>query len=239
MLYDKPFSKENLDVYLKELAKEYRKINGKNTPAEIILVGGAAVIVNYGFREMTYDMDVIINASSSMKDAINYVGDKYGLPMGWINEDFKKTTSYTPKIVQYSKYYKTYSNVVTFRAVSGEYLIAMKLKSGRKYKYDRSDVIGILLEQQNLGNPITFEKIKNAVSNLYGSYEVLSEEIRQFIESVIEKGNYEELFKKTRQYEKENKENLIEYQEEKPGVINGNNLNDIIDILRKRKKENE
>lgn len=82
MLYDKPFSKENLDVYLKELAKEYRKINGKNTPAEIILVGGAAVIVNYGFREMTYDMDVIINASSSMKDAINYVGDKYGLPMG-------------------------------------------------------------------------------------------------------------------------------------------------------------
>ena len=115
----------------------------------------------------------------------------------------------------------------------------MKLKSGRKYKYDRSDVIGILLEQKNLGNPITFEKIKNAVSNLYGSYEVLSEEIRQFIESVIENGNYEELFKKTRQYEKENKENLIEYQEEKPGVINGNNLHDIIDILRKRKKENE
>ena len=34
------FTKENLDTYLKELAKEFRKINGKPTPAEIILIGG-------------------------------------------------------------------------------------------------------------------------------------------------------------------------------------------------------
>ena len=36
------FTKENLDTYLKELAKEFRKINGKSMPAEIILIGGAA-----------------------------------------------------------------------------------------------------------------------------------------------------------------------------------------------------
>ena len=70
MLSDKRFTKENLDTYLKELAKEFRKRNGKDTPAEIILIGGASVIINYGFRETTYDMDAIINASSSMKDAI-------------------------------------------------------------------------------------------------------------------------------------------------------------------------
>ena len=56
---------------LKELAREYRKRNGKNAPAEIILIGGAAVIINYGFREMTYDADAIINASSYMKEAIH------------------------------------------------------------------------------------------------------------------------------------------------------------------------
>ena len=56
MLYDKPFTKENLDLYLKELAKEFRRQNGKNMPAEIILIGGASVVINYGFREMTYDM---------------------------------------------------------------------------------------------------------------------------------------------------------------------------------------
>lgn len=40
------FNKENLDVYLKELAKEFRKQNGKTMPAEIILIGGASVLAN-------------------------------------------------------------------------------------------------------------------------------------------------------------------------------------------------
>ena len=44
---DKPFTKENLNQYLKELAKEYRKRSGKNTPAEIILIGGASVVINF------------------------------------------------------------------------------------------------------------------------------------------------------------------------------------------------
>ena len=48
MLSDKPFTKENLDQYLKELAKEYRKRSGKNTPAEIILIGGASVVIFMG-----------------------------------------------------------------------------------------------------------------------------------------------------------------------------------------------
>ena len=31
------FTKENIDTYLKEVAKEYRKQIGKNMPAEMIL----------------------------------------------------------------------------------------------------------------------------------------------------------------------------------------------------------
>ncbi|MCQ2421906.1 MAG: hypothetical protein MJ064_02795 [Lachnospiraceae bacterium] len=41
MSADKPFTKENLDSYLKELAKEFRKKNGNRMLAEIILLGGA------------------------------------------------------------------------------------------------------------------------------------------------------------------------------------------------------
>ncbi len=233
---DTQFTKENLDKYLKELAKEFRKRNGKNIPAEIILIGGASVVINYGFREMTYDMDAIINASSVMKEAINFVGDKYDLPNGWLNDDFKKTDSYSPQIARYAKHYRTFSNVVTFRTVTGEYLVAMKLMSGRRYKYDRSDVIGILLEQEKVGNPLTLEVIKKAVEDLYGSYEVLTDEIRSFLENVIEDGNYEELYATARRHEAENKENLLEYQEEKPGVINEDNVNDIVEALRRKKK---
>ncbi len=234
---EKEFTRKNVDAYLKEIAKEYRKRSGKTVPAEIILIGGAAVVINYGFRTMTYDMDAIINASSSMKEAINYVGDKFNLPNGWMNTDFIRTDSYTPKIENYAKYYRTYSNVVTFRTISGEYLVAMKLKSGRKYKYDRSDVIGVLLEQKKMGEPLTLDMIKKAVTDLYGSYEVLEEEVRQFIETALKSGDYEKMYDNVRKAEANNKEILLNYQDEKPGVVNKDNVNDILNVLRKKKKK--
>ena len=234
---DQPFTKHNLDQYLKELAKEFRKRNGKAMPAEIILIGGASVVINYGFREMTYDMDAIINAASSMKDAIDTVGDRYELPTGWMNDDFMKTESYTPRIAAFAKYYRTYSNVVTFRTITGEYLVAMKLRSGREYKYDRSDVIGILWEQEKMGDPLSMERIKKAVIDLYDSYDVLTEDVKEFIEKAIQDGGYAEIYERVRQAEAENRKNLLEYQEEKPGVIRGDNVHDIIAALKKRKDQ--
>ena len=237
MLSETPFTKENLDKYLKELAKEFRKRNGKSMPAEIILIGGASVVINYGFREMTYDMDVIINAASSMKDAINSVGDRFGLPNGWMNADFMNTASYTPRIVQFSEYYRTFSNVVTFRTVTGEYLVAMKLMSGRQYKYDLSDVIGILWEQKKKGQPLSMDQIKAAAVDLYDSYDRLPQDSRRFIEKALEDESYEAMYGRIRKMESENKDILIEYQEEKPNVINGDNASSIIATIRRRKGE--
>lgn len=54
------FRKDSLDLYLKELAKEYKKLAGKGMPAEIILIGGAAIIESYGFRDMTTYVDAIV-----------------------------------------------------------------------------------------------------------------------------------------------------------------------------------
>ena len=95
------FNKSGMDNYLKELAKEYRRMVGKNMPAEIVLVGGAAILANYGFRESTQDIDAIITAASAMKDAITVVGDRYDLPSGWLNSDFIKTDSYSPKLIEF------------------------------------------------------------------------------------------------------------------------------------------
>lgn len=124
-------------------------------------------MINYGFRDSTYDVDALIQASSSMKDPINYVTDMMGLPNGWLNEDFKNTKSYTPRLVRFSKYYRTFSNVVTVRTITGEYLVAMKLMAYRQYKHDISDIVGILREQQKNGDPLTFQRIDVAVKNLY------------------------------------------------------------------------
>ena len=234
---DQSFTKENLNQYLKELAKEYRRINGKSTPAEIILIGGASVVINYGFREMTYDMDAIINAASSMKEAINAVGDKYELPNGWLNADFMKTASYTPRINQFSEYYKTYSNIVIFRTVTGKYLVAMKLMAGRRYKYDLSDIIGVLWEQKKRGTPLSINDIKQAVVDLYDSYDALPDASKTFIENAIKEDNYEELYKQIREEEKENKEILLEFQEDYPGVTNSDNVDEIVAEIRKKQRK--
>lgn len=236
MLSDHTFTKENLDHYLKELAKEFRRQNGKSMPAEIILIGGAAVIIHYGFRETTYDMDAIIHAASSMKDAINYVGDKYNLPKGWINADFMRTSSYTPKISMYSKYYRTYSNVITYRTVYREYLVAMKLMAGRRYKYDLSDVIGILLTHEKSGDPITLDQIRKAAGDLYGSYETLPETSRSFLERVLTDHGYEALYRRIRQVDAENKDILLQFQEEYPDVMKNDNVNEILESIRKKKE---
>lgn len=126
MSADKPFTRENLDSYLMELAKEFRKKNGSRMPAEIILMGGASILINYGFREMTYDMDAIIKSSGAMRDAINTLGDRLGLPIGWLNTDFVHTNSYTPRLAEHSKYYKTFANILQIRTVSDEYSLLIK-----------------------------------------------------------------------------------------------------------------
>ena len=229
------FNKENLDLYLKELGKEYRKLVGKGMPTEIILIGGAAILANYGFREMTTDVDAVIKAASSMKDAINKVGDKFNLPNGWLNADFMKTASYTPKLSAYSVHYKEFSNVLQVRTVSAEYLIAMKLMAGRKYKNDLSDIVGILAEHEKQGKPITLEMIKTAVINLYGSWDKLSTESRGFIEDTMEKGNFEQLYKVVSEEEKKSKETLLEFQQDYPGVTTTENADTILQNLKKRR----
>lgn len=151
------FTKENIDLYLKDLAYEYRKMSKQRVPTEIILVGGASILINYGFRNMTSDIDAIIHSASLIKEAINHVGERYNLPAGWLNQDFVMTQSYSSTLIRISKYYKTYFGVLTVRTVDAEYLIAMKLKSGRQYKSDLSDIIGILSEHSKHNKPITLD----------------------------------------------------------------------------------
>ena len=234
------FTKHNIDEYLKKLAKRFRKLNGTRIPAEIILVGGASVLINYGFREKSNDIDAIIQASSAMKDAINQIRDEENLPHDWINSDFTRTSSYSPSLRIYSKHYRTFSNIVEIRTVSGEYLIAMKLMSGRKYKNDLSDVIGILKEESNAGNNISMEQIRDAVKNLYGSYVALPDDSKVFIEKLMErldKNDESDIYAEFVEQEKSNKASLIEFEYEYPDALNEDNISDILSIIEQRAKK--
>ncbi len=229
------FTKDNLRQYLKALGKEFRRLNGTSVPAEIILVGGAAILANYDFREMTTDMDALINASSSMKDAINHVGDVYGLPNGWLNSDFKNTLSYSQKLDEVSVYYGTFSNVLRVRTLSAEYLVAMKLRSGRRYKNDLSDIVGILSEHQKKGTPLTKEKIMYAVAFLYGNWNAISEHSQIFIDDLFRVTDYEKIYLDSVADEKLARASLIEFEDNHPGVTTESNVDDILNSLKPKK----
>lgn len=188
---------------------------------------------------MTYDMDAIIQASSSMKDVINHVGDRMGFPNGWLNTDFMQTASYTPRLVQYSQYYKTFSNVLRIRTISAEYLVVMKLMAGRQYKNDLSDVVGILLEQRKSEKEISLDSIKKAATELYGGYDKLPDASRTFIEAVYQNSDLTGLYEKIREDEKRNKDILLEFQDDYPDVLNGDNLADILKAAKAKKEKND
>ena len=232
-------NKNNLDNYLNELSKTYKKLAGRKTVVEIILTGGAAIIENYGFRDMTTDVDAVYNSSSALKEAINIVGDKYGLPNGWLNDDFKKTTSYSPKLYQYCVPYKTFSQVLNIRMVTSEYLIAMKLRAGREYKNDLSDIVGILSEHQKKGNPISYEQVDTAVNNLYGGWADFDETAITFIKDAFANGDYEALYAVTRDNEKEAKKQLADFNEDYPDVLKTENVHSVLQSLREKQTETQ
>lgn len=230
MSHDIAFTNENIDNYLKALAKEYRKLSGKKMPAEIIIVGGASTLINYGFRENTYDIDAIMQSSFAMKDAISNISNSMNLKPSWINSDFIKTKSYSPKLIQYSKYYKTFSNIVQFRTVTGEYLIAMKLMSARQFKNDLSDIVGIIKE--NLPR-IKLEDIKRACEELYNGYENLPDFSKCFIENLYTSFNIS--YEETREKEVANKKLLIDFDDNYPNILNEANVDDMLEKLNKKK----
>ena len=222
------FDKAHIDDCLKAVAKQYRKLNKKGMPAEITLVGGASILINYGFRDSTYDVDALIQASSSMKDAISFVTDTMELPNGWLNDDFRNTDSYTPRLTSFSRFYRTFSNVVTVRTIAGEYLIAMKLKAFRKYKHDVSDIVGILCAHTHTGNPLDFEKISQAVEDLYGGWQNMPEESLTLIRSILLEKDLDSLYRVYTQQEQNAKKALISFEETYPRVLKEDNLEDIL-----------
>lgn len=223
------FTKENLSMYLRELSKEYKRLGGRKMPVEIILIGGAAIIESYGFREMTTDIDAVLPSVSIMKEAINHIGDRFGLPNGWLNADFIHTDSYSRRIGEFSKPYRTFNQVLNVRIVTGEYLIAMKLRSGRKYKNDLSDVVGILAEHARGGDPIEYFQIDTAVRDLYGGWDGFSSDAISFLRDILKDRQYLTVYDTIRQGEIRAKEILLDFQQAYPGLMKEDNVDNILE----------
>jgi hypothetical protein len=223
------FTKANLDRYLNELSKEYKKLGGRRTPVDIVLIGGAAVIESYGFRDMTTDVDAIVPAASIMKEAIGRVASRFGLLEDWLNADFKMTDSFSPRLYEHSVFYRTFSQVLKVRMVTGEYLVAMKLRAGRQYKNDLSDIVGILAEHERKGAPMTYDMINRAVNELYGGWERFPEHSVAFIRNILEAGNYADIYEEIRESERDAHEVIRPVEEAYHGDIREERIESILE----------
>lgn len=234
------FGRSNIDHYLYQIAKEYKKYNRNNSYAEIILIGGTSAIINYNFRDTTTDIDAVIKASSTIKEIINQIGDNNDLANGWLNDNFKNTDSYSPYLSEYSKYYKTFCNCLTIRTISAEYLIAMKICSLREYKHDISDIIGIIKEHIELNKKISYTDIEKAYFNLYKESIPLTK--KEILQNIYAADDIEELFYNAIELENKQKNSVIAIEKEYGQSIAkqyAENLNDIPSIFQNKNTLND
>ena len=185
MQSEKKITRENALTIIKKFAKEYRKELGK-APGEIIIVGGGSIMLNYKFREATQDFDVILRTASGISDVITRFADENDLPRDWMNSDFIKTASYSAKLAEISKHFCSLNNnTLEIRTVSGKYLIAMKIRAHREYRNDISDVAGILIEEREKGNNISFPDVNDAYVFLYE--EAIDSNVEKVVRELFDK----------------------------------------------------
>lgn len=114
-------SKDNIDVYLDKLADKILEKFGPEASIDIVVVGGAAIAINYTFRESTMDIDTFSRASAYLD-----VAKECSLPTDWMNHNVMVTGSFTPAIAQYAKHYKTFKGVLKVFTADALTLICMK-----------------------------------------------------------------------------------------------------------------
>lgn len=173
--------KKIIDNCLKDIAKFLKKKMKNNHYVELVLVGGASILLNYNFRNATTDIDCIDTSGLLMNELINKLKEKYELEIDWINTDFLKSKSYSPKLIEVSKFYKSYGNgKLSIRTIKDEYLIAMKIVSGRRYKNDYSDILGIINDMFEREMPLNKDIIDDAIKYLYNTLDVVDKDAYSF-----------------------------------------------------------
>lgn len=115
--------------------------SGLRSPVEIVIVGGAAVALQWNHRRTTYDVDVVAEGIPSVFwDVVAAVGRDKALGAEWLNAAARIKAPTGPTPGEPTEVY-TGSNLRVYGA-SAHYVLAMKLIAGRPV--DRADMPALL-----------------------------------------------------------------------------------------------
>jgi hypothetical protein len=127
-----PLSAEDIQRAFAALSTELAR-DGRR--AEIVVVGGAALVLLFGARESTKDVDAffVTPEASILRDAARAVANRLDLPADWLNDGSK---GYLVGLTTGEMLYE--SETLTVHAASTAQLLAMKLVAWRD-AIDRGD----------------------------------------------------------------------------------------------------
>jgi hypothetical protein len=118
------YSKKELETMLSLLNEQLRK---SGVTGELCIVGGAAMILAFGSRESTRDIDALVMAPASVRAAAAQVAEANGLSPNWLNDGAKGFAS------GLSTEMKEILKFTNLRVVAppAEYILAMKCLAAR------------------------------------------------------------------------------------------------------------
>lgn len=171
-------SKEKIDKYLEILGREIFINFGPSANIPMVIVGGAAIAVNYTFRESTMDIDTYMNNSAALESLVSKIAKEHNLEDDWLNSNVMVTQSFTENIGKYAEPYKTFSGVLHVKVADSLTLICMKSVCCRPDSHDLLDIASILDEDSS----ITYDCICERFVDLYGDWSKMSVDAQIYLQ---------------------------------------------------------
>jgi len=127
-----PLSADDIKRAFAALSNE---LDGQSQRAEIVIVGGAAIVLLFGARDSTKDVDAIFVTpeASVLRNAAETVAHRLDLPSDWLNDGAK---GYVVGLTTGEVLYESHALIV--HAATTVQLLAMKLAAWRD-AVDRGD----------------------------------------------------------------------------------------------------
>ncbi len=121
------------------------KLAEKSLVGEIVLFGGAAMVLAHQARVSTKDVDAVFAPKTEIYEAAASISREQGAPEGWLNDAVKGFLAQTSD----SQLLLDWPNLKVY-AATPEYLLAMKCMSMRLGQ-DETDLQDILFLMKKLG----------------------------------------------------------------------------------------
>ena len=122
---------------------------------ELFLAGGAVMCLVFHAREATKDIDALLVPAAALRRAAQVVGEREGLPAGWLNDAVKGFFSQAGSFDIYAEF-----SHLRIYVPHPEYLLAMKclaMRLGEEFS-DRSD-FAVLLKALNLKRIVDAQEV--------------------------------------------------------------------------------